>query len=95
MAERPRSMPLFLGPAGYRRRRRRDAARLLPFVGIFLILLPILWAPQDTFRRDTAPDGIYLFVVWVLLILGTALISHSLDAPGDDPDPDADPDGDA
>lgn len=94
MAQSPRGTPLFLRPASYRRRRRRDAARLLPVVGLFLILLPVLWAPQDTFRRDTAPDGIYLFVVWAVLI-GLAMgISRSLSAPGDVDDPDPSPDQD-
>lgn len=76
MAER--RSPLFLRPTSYRRRRRRDAARLLPFFGAFLFLLPILWAPQNTFQRDTAPDGIYLFVVWAILIVMAFAISRSL-----------------
>lgn len=92
MAER--QAPLFLRPASYRRRRRRDAARLLPFLGAFLFLLPILWAPQDTFRRDTAPDGIYLFLAWAGLILLAFAISRSLASPalGEDGEDPADPD---
>lgn len=90
----PPSPPLFLRPASYRRRRRRDAARLLPFVGMFLFMLPILWAPQNSFARDTAPDGIYLFLVWAILIIMAFLISRSLVSPAeeDDPDPGDDPD---
>lgn len=90
--------PLFLRPASYRRRRQRDAARLLPFVGMFLFLLPILWAPAQSFRRDTAPDGIFLFVGWAAMILLAALIARSLSRPGDPDDPDASadpPDSDA
>jgi hypothetical protein len=94
MAQAPRNAPLFLRPASYRHRRRRDAARLLPVVGAFLVLLPILWAPQNTFQRDTAPDGIYLFVVWAVLIGLAMLISRSLNTPGDDDDPDPSPDQD-
>jgi len=60
--------PLYLRPASYRRRRRHDAARLLPFVGAFLFLLPLLWAPARGTLRDTAQDGIYLFVVWAVMI---------------------------
>lgn len=88
--------PLFLRPASYRRRRRRDAARLLPFVGAFFFLLPILWSPQDTFRRDTAPDGIYLFVAWAILIVLAFLLARALGGPGeeDDLDDDADSGGD-
>ena len=88
MAQTPRPAPLYLRPASYRRRRQRDAARMLPFVGVFLFLLPLLWSPQDTFRRDTAPDGIYLFVVWAVLIVLAMLISRSLNRPGDSDDPD-------
>lgn len=84
--------PLFLRPATYRRRRLRDAARLLPALGLFLFLLPILWAPEQTFRRDTAPDGIYLFIIWAVLILLTLVISRSLAAPGEEADPDEAPD---
>jgi hypothetical protein len=84
--------PVFLRPASYRRRRRRDAARLLPFVGGFLFLLPILWAPAQSFRRDTAPDGIFLFAAWAAMIVLAFLISRSLaggeSAGGDDPETD-------
>jgi hypothetical protein len=72
--------PLFLRPASYRLRRRRDSARLLPFAGLFLFLLPVLWSPAETQQRDTAPDGIYLFVAWALLVVATFLISRSLAA---------------
>lgn len=85
----PPRPPLFLRPASYRRRRRRDAARLLPFVGLFLFLLPILWAPQNSFDRDTAPDGIFLFVAWAVLIGMALVISRSLAAPVDPDDPDS------
>ncbi len=37
--------PLVLARKVYRRRRLRDAARILPFLGLFLMLLPALWAP--------------------------------------------------
>ncbi len=87
-------MPLFLRPASYRLRRRRDAARMLPFFGAFLFLLPILWAPAETEARDTAPDGIFLFASWAVLIVLCAVISRTLSAPSDEDDPDSalDPD---
>ncbi|MFN3972352.1 MAG: hypothetical protein ACK4GO_09975 [Gemmobacter sp.] len=75
--------PLFLNPGHYRRRRLRDAARLLPVAGAFLVLLPILWAPGNTQARDTAPDGIYLFVVWAVLVAAAAFLSRRLMAQGD------------
>ncbi|MCE6952675.1 hypothetical protein LAZ40_24655 [Cereibacter sphaeroides] len=78
MSRRP--SPLFLARRSYRRRRLRDAARLLPVLGAFLFLLPILWEPAATDRRDTAPDGIYLFVVWALLIVAAAAMAPGLRA---------------
>lgn len=71
---------LFLKPGGYRRRRLHDAARLLPVIGGFLLLLPILWAPAATEARDTAPDGIYLFLVWAALIAAAAVMAGRLGA---------------
>lgn len=59
--------PLFLARAPYRRRRLRDAARLLPVLGIFLFLLPLLWAPSDRIVLRAA-DVVYFFLVWSVLI---------------------------
>lgn len=70
--------PLFLAPASYRRRRLRDAARLLPVLGGFLVFLPILWQPAATGSRDTAADGLYLFAVWAGLVAVAALMSRGL-----------------
>jgi hypothetical protein len=79
--------PVFLNPGTYRRRRLRDAARLLPVMGGFLFLLPILWAPGLTDRRDTAPDGIYLFAIWGGLIVIAAILSRRLSDGDDTPPP--------
>lgn len=76
---RPRG-PVFLARSAYRLRRMRDVARMLPVVGGFLILLPVLWAPATTEARDTAPDGIYLFLVWAGLIAVAALLAPWLQA---------------
>lgn len=89
---RPPVTPLFLGRAGYRSRRLSDAARLLPVLGAFLLLLPILWSPAQTPEPDTGMDGIYLFVVWAGLIAGAAVLApllrrksdSSVPAPADD-----------
>lgn len=59
--------PLFLARVPYRRRRLRDAARLLPILGLFLLLLPLLWTHGDR-TSLTAGDVIYFFLVWVGLI---------------------------
>lgn len=39
---------LFLERASYRRRRWVDAVRLLPFVGLFLWLVPLVWPSGPT-----------------------------------------------
>ena len=69
--------PAFLAPAGYRRKRLLDAARLLPALGVALLLVPLLWTRSD------APGGVgnaaallYLFGVWAALILAAFLLSR-------------------
>jgi hypothetical protein len=69
--------PLFLARASYRQRRLRDAARLLPIVGLFLLLLPTLWAPDGRIHL-TAVDIIYFFAVWLILVLVAAIFARSL-----------------
>ncbi|WP_371168130.1 hypothetical protein [Aliiroseovarius sp. 2305UL8-7] len=70
---RPRREPLFLARQSYRRRRLEDAARLLPVLGAFLFLLPLL-APG----AGTARQGLFLFGAWFGLIVATAVISFWL-----------------
>ncbi|MEZ5779965.1 MAG: hypothetical protein R3E44_16550 [Paracoccaceae bacterium] len=72
--------PLFLARRNYRRRRLVDAARLLPVLGLFLVLLPILWHPQTTPQADTVAGGEYLFAVWFLLIVAAFAVSRLLNA---------------
>lgn len=91
-ARRQRS-PLFLPRPEYRRRRLVDAARLLPLFGGFLVLLPILWAPAATNARDTAGDGIYLFIIWAVLVCLAAWLAPGLAEAADD-DAEVDPDDD-
>jgi hypothetical protein len=81
---RPPSRTIYLPPGHYRLRRRRDAVRLLPVLGGFLFLLPVLWAPGDTPEPDTGRNAIYLFAVWAGLILAAGLLSRRLaeDPPG-------------
>lgn len=78
--------PLFLARQDYRRRRLRDAARLLPVAGGVLFLMPLLLG------MGTAGGGIYLFAVWVGLALAAGLLSRHLAGPpsgGGDGDDDA------
>lgn len=55
-----------------------DAARLLPFLGTFLFLLPVLWGHDGGGARSTASDAIYLFVAWAGLIVAAFVISRAL-----------------
>lgn len=73
---RPRR-PLFLARAPYRRRRLRDAARILPVLGVFLLLMPLLWAPEARMAL-TAQDVIYFFAVWLCLIVVAAAFAPGL-----------------
>ncbi|WP_323006322.1 hypothetical protein [Pseudorhodobacter sp.] len=70
--------PLFLPPQGYRQRRLRDVARLLPVMALFLIFLPMLWGEETSDLRQTGSDGIYLFLVWLFLIVAAAIIARRL-----------------
>ncbi|MBK5933034.1 hypothetical protein C8N32_11749 [Rhodovulum imhoffii] len=63
---------LFLEREGYRRRRLRDMARLLPVLGIVLFLLPLLHG------RPEAGVIAYLFLAWAGLILLAGLLSRRL-----------------
>jgi hypothetical protein len=81
--------PLFLGRKGYRARRLRDAARLLPVLGLVLLLMPMLWAPGAGMVRATVGDAIYVFVVWVALIGAAAALAPWLRQGSDDGGDDA------
>lgn len=71
--------PLFLARETYRMRRRADAARLLPIMGLVLLLLAVFW-------KTTAGAMIYIFSVWALLIVVIWALSRSLpDVSGDAP----------
>ncbi len=69
--------PLFLARAPYRRRRLRDAARLLPVLGLFLLLLPLLWAPDGQMSLS-ASDVVYFFAIWLVLIAFAAAFAPGL-----------------
>ncbi|MGL4311193.1 MAG: hypothetical protein ACRCSU_11965 [Paracoccaceae bacterium] len=76
---RRRRRPVFVARASYRLRRRIDALRLLPFVGGFLVLLPVLWRiGQAEDAPPTARGTVYLFVVWAGLVLAAGILSRGL-----------------
>lgn len=81
MMRRPKR-PLFLARAPYRRRRLRDAARLLPVLGSFLLLLPLLWSPDSRMSLRSG-DVVYFFSVWLVLIGLAAAFAPGLRGGGD------------
>lgn len=72
------SPSLFLERQSYRRRRVKDAARLLPLLGAALFAIPLLWPGPDDAGAVTPvrmSDAIlYIFAVWAMLIAVSALI---------------------
>ncbi len=72
MPEAPRT--LFFERRTYRRRRLADLARLLPVVGLVLLLVPLLWA-EGAEGVATSRAILWIFGVWTLLILAAAWLS--------------------
>jgi len=73
----PERGPVFLARRGYRRRRVADAARLLPLAGGILLCMPLLWQGAEGGAR-TVSAVIYVFALWVLLIVVSAVIARHL-----------------
>ena len=85
--------PLFLGRDRYRRRRLTDSARLLPLVGVILLMIPLLWGERNGEAPSTATAGLYVIGVWIGLIAAGYLLALRL-SQTEPPSPDrqADPD---
>lgn len=87
MARRPRrQQPVFVGRESYRVRRWRDAARMLPVLGLVLWLVPLLWPPGTT---GNAMILIHVFAVWAFLVAAARVIAPrarpDLTEDGDEP----------
>jgi len=79
MSRKP-TPPVFLQRASYRQRRIRDAAKLMPFLGIILLAIPLAW-PSGEGEEVIGSEGLlYVFGVWVVLIVLTALLSNLMHA---------------
>ncbi|MBD3765979.1 MAG: hypothetical protein IE927_15000 [Rhodobacterales bacterium] len=74
---------MFLARRPYRRRRRVDAARLLPVFGTVLFLMPMMWRPAGGRANALAADGVWLFLVWAGLIAVARLLAPSLSPEGE------------
>ncbi|MCC5960975.1 MAG: hypothetical protein JJU08_16710 [Rhodobacteraceae bacterium] len=92
----------FLARDTYRMRRLMDAARMLPVVGLVLLLLPLMRLDSSAENPPTAAEAVYLFLVWISLIVIAFVMSLWLRrtlgpprppvaplAPPHEPDPDA------
>ncbi|WP_226941931.1 hypothetical protein [Pseudooceanicola spongiae] len=83
----PRPGPVFLERRGYRQRRMLDAARVLPMLGLVLLGVPLLWPNGGAEAMPTSHAMIYIFGVWALLALASAvLVSRLSDLAADDPE---------
>ncbi|MHC0054469.1 hypothetical protein [Actibacterium sp. D379-3] len=88
---KPPVRPLFLARQSYRARRIMDAARLLPILGLFLFLLPLLRQSGDGGEGGgLSAQLVYLFSVWLALIAAAAALARRLRGAEDAV---ADPDG--
>lgn len=72
------SKAVFLERKSYRRRRLRDAALALPVLGGVLLMVPLMWSAGDAPATSNADAMLYVFAVWCLLIVLSAVISRAL-----------------
>ncbi|MCX7560105.1 hypothetical protein OS190_11045 [Sulfitobacter sp. F26204] len=74
MADRP----VFLERRSYRLRRMMDAVRFLPFLGLALWMVPLLWPlPAAEVAKNGIPMSTalrYLFCVWLMLVISGWLL---------------------
>lgn len=75
---KPPRQPLYLARQSYRRRRMMDAARLLPILGLFLLMLPLFWVARAEPTMGTAGAGLYMFTVWLVLIVAAFVVARRL-----------------
>lgn len=71
--------PIYLEKQTYRRRRLEDAARFVPWLGVVLLIFPALWSDDVGAKPPgTAGRGVYIFAVWSILVLASALLTRGL-----------------
>lgn len=74
---RPSSGQVFLERSNYKMRRIVDAMRILPFVGVFLWVIPLFWT-DETKTHLTSTTMLYIFGVWMSLVLVNFVLSYFL-----------------
>ncbi len=77
--------PIFLERTGYRQRRIRDGARLMPFIGTVLWGIPLLWAQSGEHGVSTSRAMLYIFGVWFVLVLLSVVLSRWLEPDAETP----------
>lgn len=82
---------VFLERQMYRRHRLVDWLKILPFVGLGLWLLPLLWVQEGDEATSTASSVVYLFLVWLVLIIMAAVSATFLGLGAKSPDEAASP----
>ena len=81
---------LFLERRTYREHRLKDAARLLPVLGLILIFGPIFIREGGGEAAPISGTLVYYFAIWLALIGMTALVGRALNRvtpPGQDAKP--------
>ena len=69
--------PLFLQTGGYRRQRLIDAMRLIPFLGLFVMMVPVILLSGGT-PTPLSRWVIYFFGIWLVIIVLTAVLTRIL-----------------
>ena len=72
----PSDSGVFLERRSYRRRRLIDGARIVPILGAWLFMLPLLWPSVDGHRED--PHALsyaltYIFLIWMGLAIASGI----------------------
>jgi lipopolysaccharide export LptBFGC system permease protein LptF len=80
----PAKGAVFLERRSYRQRRQRDAARMLPVLGIVLWFIPLLWG-QGSAPATNAGALIYIFATWLVLIVLAFVVARLTSGHAPDP----------
>ena len=80
----PQKRRLFLERRGYVQKRALDATRLLPIVGLVLLMIPLIWPRTGELSAiETSTSTTYVFAIWLALIVTGAVLAHRFTALGD------------
>ncbi|WP_438955651.1 hypothetical protein [Cognatiyoonia sp.] len=77
MSKLPKSS-VFLERKSYRQRRFRDIVRILPILGAVLWAIPLMWSQEPEVGVRNASALQYIFGMWLVLILISAVMSRLL-----------------